>query len=264
MAALSPPPWPKCGRSRSKKESLLQAASRRQFRSLESWRRHPQGQALASESLIGHELVGEVAPRRRAEAELPAAGVRVLDLTRVIAGPVCTRFLAEVGADVLRVDPPGHPDMERGVVADSLLGKRSAMLDLSVPEGVGTLHDLLDRADVVVCGYRPGSLEQAPTGIAAGATVGVDDREFFLANCSTTAQAIWQPRPCWMGFAARANKAARTCGVFRWRAPHGGSHRRRVIPMLSPAGRRLLTTVASRPQQCRWCSHGCGPTGKPR
>jgi crotonobetainyl-CoA:carnitine CoA-transferase CaiB-like acyl-CoA transferase len=97
-------------------------------------------------------------------------GLRVLDLTRVIAGPVCTRFLGALGADVLRIDPPGHPDMRRGGVADTLLGKRSAALDLGDAGAARVLHRLLDGADVVVCGYRAGSLDRfglAPDELAA-------------------------------------------------------------------------------------------------
>jgi crotonobetainyl-CoA:carnitine CoA-transferase CaiB-like acyl-CoA transferase len=97
-------------------------------------------------------------------------GLRVLDLTRVIAGPVCTRFLGALGADVLRIDPPGHPDMRRGAVADTLLGKRSAAIDLGDTGAAGVLHRLLDGADAVVCGYRAGSLDRfglAPDELAA-------------------------------------------------------------------------------------------------
>jgi len=129
-------------------------------RPLGEWRAHAQGNALASEPLIGHLCLGRAEPRTRgALAGLPASGIRVLDLTRVIAGPVCTRFLGALGADVLRVDPPGHPDMPEGVVADTLLAKRSAVLDFARPGGLVVLHELLDEADVLVCGYRPGSLE---------------------------------------------------------------------------------------------------------
>jgi hypothetical protein len=129
------------------------------------WRAHPQGVAVASEPLIGHAQIGDAAPRRpRGGGRLPATGVKVLDLTRVIAGPVCTRFLGALGADVLRVDPPGLPDMRPGTFADSLLAKRSAVVDLASPAQVATLHALLDRADVLVCGYRPGSLARFSLG----------------------------------------------------------------------------------------------------
>jgi crotonobetainyl-CoA:carnitine CoA-transferase CaiB-like acyl-CoA transferase len=130
-------------------------------------RGEPIGQALAAEPLIGHEVAGAAAPRTRSAGDLPASGVRVLDLTRVIAGPVATRFVAALGSDVLRLDPPGHPDMPPGVVADTLLGKRSALLDLSSPEGVAAGHRLLEQSDVVVCGYRPGALERLGLGAEA-------------------------------------------------------------------------------------------------
>jgi len=129
-------------------------------RSVDEWRAHPQGRALASEPLIGHRSVGDATPRTRRRGDLPAAGIRVLDLTRVIAGPVCTRFLGALGADVLRIDPPGYPDMALGAVADTLLGKRSAGLDLIDPDALVVMHELAHRADVVVCGYRPGSLDR--------------------------------------------------------------------------------------------------------
>jgi len=129
-------------------------------RGLGQWLGHPQGRALVAEPLIGHRVIGDRAPRARPPAESPLGGARVLDLTRVIAGPVCTRFLGALGADVLRIDPPGHPDMASGVVADTLLGKRSSFVDLGSPAGASTLHHLLARADVVVCGYRPGALDR--------------------------------------------------------------------------------------------------------
>jgi crotonobetainyl-CoA:carnitine CoA-transferase CaiB-like acyl-CoA transferase len=129
-------------------------------REVDEWRAHAQGQALATEPLIGHRMIGDAARRARPYGELPASGVRVLDLTRVIAGPVCTRYLGALGADVLRLDPPHRPDMQRGEVADTLLGKRSAMLELSTGDGAATLHQLLAHADAVVCGYRPGALDR--------------------------------------------------------------------------------------------------------
>jgi crotonobetainyl-CoA:carnitine CoA-transferase CaiB-like acyl-CoA transferase len=125
------------------------------------WRAHEQGRAVTGEALVAQDSLGDAPPRRRdAGRGLPMEGVRVLDMTRVIAGPVCTRFLGALGADVLRIDPPGHPDMRHGDVADTLLGKRSAALDLAEPGAAPLFHRLLDQADAVVCGYRPGSLDR--------------------------------------------------------------------------------------------------------
>ncbi|WP_035847404.1 CoA transferase [Kitasatospora azatica] len=98
-------------------------------------------------------------PRLLAPAELPAAGVKVLDLTRVIAGPVATRTLALLGADVLRVDSPRLPESE-DAHADTGFGKRSTLLDLDLPADLDTLRQLAEAADVVVTGYRPGALDR--------------------------------------------------------------------------------------------------------
>jgi crotonobetainyl-CoA:carnitine CoA-transferase CaiB-like acyl-CoA transferase len=129
-------------------------------RSGEEWAAHPQGRAVEAEPLVAATQLGDQAPRRRAAGLRPASAVRVLDLTRVIAGPVATRVLGALGADVLRLDPPRWPDLTAGAPADSLLAKRSARLDASGLEGRALLHALLDDADVLVCGYRPGSLDR--------------------------------------------------------------------------------------------------------
>lgn len=100
----------------------------------------------------------EGAPQVLPPAALPAEGVRVLDLTRVIAGPVATRTLALLGADVLRIDPPRLPE-DPDAHADTGMGKRSALLDLRTPADRAVFDDLLAAADVVVTGYRPGALD---------------------------------------------------------------------------------------------------------
>ena len=89
----------------------------------------------------------------------PLAGVRVLDLTRVIAGPVATRLLAALGADVLRIDPPGMPELLDQFV-DTCFGKRSVEADLANATSRERLEALLDEADVVVTGYRRGALDR--------------------------------------------------------------------------------------------------------
>jgi hypothetical protein len=129
-------------------------------RSAEAWQNHDQGRSVAAEPLVGHRRAGDAPPRIRPLGDLPASGIRVLDLTRVIAGPVCTRYVAALGADVLRLDPSDHPDLTPGDVADTLLGKRSAFVDLRTTAGSIILQRLLEHSDVVVCGYRPGALER--------------------------------------------------------------------------------------------------------
>ena len=91
------------------------------------------------------------------------AGLRVLDLTRVIAGPVATRTLGLLGADVLRIDAPGLPEAD-DAHADTGFGKRSARLDLADADDRAVFDGLLDRADVVVAGYRPGTLDRYGLG----------------------------------------------------------------------------------------------------
>ncbi len=102
------------------------------------------------------------------DARRPLTGVRVLDLTRVLAGPVATRTLALLGAQVLRVDPPVPAEI-RWVHLDTGHGKRTALLDLRGDGDLERAHRLLAEADVLVTGYRPGSLEalglQVPPGV---------------------------------------------------------------------------------------------------
>lgn len=127
------------------------------MRSRAAWQVHPQGLAVAAEPLVHWEQhLGQVRDWQ-AKADRPLAGLRVLDLTRVLAGPVATRTLAGFGADVLRVDPASWG--EPGVVPDVTLGKRCCHLDLKTGSDKVVLHDLLAQADVLVHGYRPGALD---------------------------------------------------------------------------------------------------------
>ncbi|QEW31791.1 acyl-CoA transferase [Erwinia billingiae] len=128
-----------------------------EMRSVEAWQQHPQGQAVRREALIEQALQPEgPAPTWRLFPARPLHGVRVLDLTRIIAGPVATRFLAGLGAEVLRLDPPGweEPSLEEEVT----LGKRCARLDLKSAQGRKRFEALLSQADVLVHGYRADAL----------------------------------------------------------------------------------------------------------
>ncbi len=121
------------------------------------WLAHSQGAAVASEPLVhwAHRL-GHVRDWT-GSAGRPLQSLRVLDLTRVLAGPVATRTLAGFGAQVLRLDPPGWD--EPGVVPEVTLGKSCARLDLKSDEGRSRFEALLAKTDVLVHGYRPGALD---------------------------------------------------------------------------------------------------------
>ncbi|WP_433301580.1 CoA transferase [Actinoplanes sp. CA-030573] len=109
--------------------------------------------------LIGMSPLGRAVAPPATPGPLPASGMKVLDLTRVIAGPVGTRMLGALGADVLRVDDPRRPELPLHSV-DGVIGKASTTLDAGTAEGRRVLHRLLDRADVLVTGYRPGALSR--------------------------------------------------------------------------------------------------------
>ncbi|MFF9122258.1 CoA transferase [Streptomyces sp. NPDC014889] len=131
------------------------------LRTPEEWAAHEQAAAVAARPLVERERLDEaharVLPPVAGAPLLPAAGLRVLDLTRVLAGPIATRTLALLGADVLRLDAPDRPE-EAGLHADTGFGKRSAALDLAVDRAV--FEELLAEADVVVTAYRPGALDR--------------------------------------------------------------------------------------------------------
>lgn len=134
------------------------------MRSMAEWQAHPQGQSIASEPLIAFASTDRSASAWAWTAGRPLAGLKVLDLTRVLAGPVATRFLAGYGADVLRIDPPGWS--EPGVIPEVTLGKRCARLDLTAAADRGIFESLLAKADVLVHGYRPDALERLGYGEA--------------------------------------------------------------------------------------------------
>ena len=130
-------------------------------RTVQEWRSEPAAAALDAAPLVRWRSLADVPPRKLwrppTSPLLPMAGLRVLDLTRVIAGPVATRTLARLGADVLRIDSPRLPEIEWQHV-DTGMGKRSSLLDLGKRSVSGVFEDLLSSADVVVTGYRPGAL----------------------------------------------------------------------------------------------------------
>ncbi|WP_040503703.1 CoA transferase, partial [Herbaspirillum lusitanum] len=131
--------------------------TRRGVRTMEEWRVHPQGAAVNAEPLLHiADAPASAKPRWPVNPQRPLQGIRVLDLTRVLAGPTATRFMAGFGADVLRLDPPSWD--EPGVVPDLVPGKRCARLDLRTSQGREIFTQLLAQADVLVHGYRSDAL----------------------------------------------------------------------------------------------------------
>jgi crotonobetainyl-CoA:carnitine CoA-transferase CaiB-like acyl-CoA transferase len=132
------------------------------LRSFAEWDRHAQGKAIATAPVI-IEKIGAAPPQPLGEGSRPLEGVRVLDLTRIIAGPVGGRTLAAHGADVLLVTGPHLPAVQT-LLIDTGRGKRSAQLDLREASERARLQQLVRGADVFVQGYRPGGLAERGFG----------------------------------------------------------------------------------------------------
>jgi crotonobetainyl-CoA:carnitine CoA-transferase CaiB-like acyl-CoA transferase len=134
----------------------------------DEWLAHPHARAVAELPLLEIVRIGESAPEPFGEGDRPLSGVRVLDLTRVIAGPEGGRTLASHGADVLLVTSPHLPNLPSHVI-DFGLGKRAATLDLRGAADADRLRTLIGRADVFAQSYRPGALARlgfAPEEVA--------------------------------------------------------------------------------------------------
>lgn len=126
------------------------------LRSFAEWDAHPQGRAVAELPLLSIDKIGDAPAQPLPPGTRPLSGVRVLDLTRVIAGPVCGRALAAHGADVLLLTGPHLPAIAP-LVIDTGRGKLSGQLDLRDPAGQERLRELIRGADIFIQGYRPGS-----------------------------------------------------------------------------------------------------------
>lgn len=127
------------------------------MRSHDEWSGSAQANALASLPVITFEKIADAPPKPWSSGHRPLAGLRVLDLSRVIAGPVAGRTLAAHGADVLLISGPDLPAIP-WLVIDTGRGKLSTFLDLKSERGRAVLCDLLSSADIFSQGYRPQAL----------------------------------------------------------------------------------------------------------
>jgi crotonobetainyl-CoA:carnitine CoA-transferase CaiB-like acyl-CoA transferase len=129
------------------------------LRTREQWLAHEQARAIASLPVVSWQRIGDAAPNRLgalSEGAPPLDQLRVIDATRILAGPVGTRALAAWGADVLLVNGPHLPNIVN--LAETSRGKRSALVDLRAADGRAQFAELLRGADVMVEAYRPGAL----------------------------------------------------------------------------------------------------------
>jgi crotonobetainyl-CoA:carnitine CoA-transferase CaiB-like acyl-CoA transferase len=137
-------------------------------RSPEEWAQHPQAQAVAQLPLFEITKIADAPAKSLPAGDYPLSGIKVLDLTRVVAGPVCGKSLAEFGATVMRIASPHLPAIEP-LVIDTGFGKLSAFVDLNNTEDKTKFNALLKDADVFLQAYRPGGLAErgyTPSAIA--------------------------------------------------------------------------------------------------
>lgn len=135
-------------------------------RTPDEWATHPQGRLVGALDAVRLTRIGDAPRVEPGGADRPLSGVRVLDLTRVLAGPTAGRTLAAHGAEVLRLDSPRLPSIEVFDL-DTGRGKRSAWADLDDPRQAELVAGLVTHADVVVQSYRPGALDAR--GLSPGA-----------------------------------------------------------------------------------------------
>jgi hypothetical protein len=199
---------------------LVVAALRR----FDEWDAHPQGLAVASQPLLQWTRLGDAPPRplpTLPQAARPLQGVRVLDLTRILAGPVGTRALAAHGADVLLVNSPHLPNIE--AIAETGRGKLSAFADLRQPAERTAFERVLRDAHVFVQGYRPGGLE----ALGYGAEV-LAERHPGLVVVSLSAYGAAGP---WVGRRGFDSLVQTASGFNHAEAQAFGSGPPRALPM---------------------------------
>ncbi|MDY7105108.1 MAG: CoA transferase [Actinomycetota bacterium] len=174
------------------------------------WAAHPQGRAVGALAAVEISKLDDSPPEPLPiGCTQPLDGVRVLDLTRVLAGPTCGRTLAQHGADVLRVGASQLPTLDRFVI-DTGHGKRSTNLDLARADDAARLRELVRTADVVTQGYRPGALERR--GFGADHLVSMRPGIVHVDVSCYGAVGPWRDRPGWEQLAQSATGLAVTQG----------------------------------------------------
>jgi len=160
-------------------------------RTMAEWAQHPQAAAIASLPLMEIVKIADSPPQPLPSGDRPLSGVRVLDLTRVLAGPTCARTLAEHGADVLRITAAHLPSLGYQEY-DTGHGKLSAYLDLRQPAELETLRGLVRETDVFSQGYRPGTL--GARGLSPEALAALRPGIVYVSLCAFSHAGPWASR----------------------------------------------------------------------
>jgi crotonobetainyl-CoA:carnitine CoA-transferase CaiB-like acyl-CoA transferase len=206
------------------------------IRTEEEWQASRQGRAMARTPPIVLKRIGDAPPLRLDESKMPLDGVRVLDLTRVLAGPSCGRTLASYGADVLGVRGPKLPTIDLFDL-DTGLGKHAAFLDLVKPGDAETMRGLIRGAHVFIDSYVPGALSKL--GFSPEALAHLSPGIIHVAISCYGTEGPWAHRRGWEQLAQSATGVAVEQGAFM--AARAGS-RRESVPRLIPAAACDFTT----------------------
>jgi hypothetical protein len=190
-------------------------------RSLAEWDAHDQGRAVAGLPVLSIERIGDAPPQPLPPGNGPLAGVRVLDLTRVIAGPVCGRTLAGHGADVLLVTAEHLPQMGT-LVMDNGRGKLSTFIDLRDAGGRDTLSGLTRDADIFVQGYRPGAV--GGHGFSPEQAAQLRPGIVYVSLCAYGHEGPWKDRRGYDSLVQNAN------GMNHAEAQAAGSQQPKPLP----------------------------------
>lgn len=189
------------------------------IRSPEEWAEHPQAKAVAALPVFEIVKIGEAPPEPLPDgADRPLSGVKVLDLTKVLAGPVCGRTLASHGAQVIRIGAKHLPVLVP-LAMDTGLGKRSAFVDLRDTGERETLREMARTADVFAQGYRPGTMSSFGLGPEDLASIRPG-----IVYVSLSAYGHEGPWKTWRGFDSLTQSASGICHEGMMAAGTGKPH----------------------------------------
>lgn len=178
-------------------------------RTREEWLEHPQGRALNKAPLVDIKRIGASPVEAPTPGPRPLSGLRVLDVTHVLAGPTASRVLAEQGADVLRISCPTRP-VFTGFIMDTGHGKLSTMLDLTTPKDADRFRALLSETDVLLYSYRPGGLDRL--GFTEEEILQIRPGIIFASVSCYGEMGEWHYRPGWEQLAQTATGMSMTQG----------------------------------------------------